>query len=89
MKKSLKKKLENVVANFLFDLNTAENRKKIVNELYEVLKIEFEDLTSIELVDKQIVYFRGYDKKTKKVIDLFVEPTLKICDIGDYTINNK
>lgn len=85
MKKQLKKKIEKIVTNFLFTCDYV-TREKVINELNEATKIEFKDLSTPEIIEMGLVCFRGYDPKTKKVIDLTINPTYNLINIEDCKI---
>lgn len=75
MKKSTKKKIEEIVVKFLWEQNDSITREKFKNELIESTRIQFEDKTTTEMVASNMVAFDGYDPKTKKIIHLTITPT--------------
>jgi hypothetical protein len=80
MRKLIKKKIEEIVVKFLWEQNDSITREKFKNELIESTKIQFEDKTTTEMVDSNMVTFEGYDPKTKKIIHLTISITYEKID---------
>jgi hypothetical protein len=74
MRKSVRKKIEEVINQYSFEYNVPEVRREMINKLYENAKIPFKDLTTVNDVDNDTIRFQGYDAKTNKMVDLIVQP---------------
>ena len=77
-KKLLKQAIGDICGRYLFDPNTKENRGFLVRDLNSIpwSKYEFEDKTTIEMVSENVTRFEGVHSKTKKVIQVSINPSV-------------
>jgi hypothetical protein len=74
MKKTLRKKLINALSIFICEPNNREIRSKIKNTIEEIMGYSFIDATTAEDIDNGYIFFYGYNKITKKILDITICP---------------
>ena len=69
-----KKKIENVLLKVLWEQNDPITRGRVKSKFTEILGFDIQDISSNERIDRGFAEFRGYDPKTKRVVDIIIGP---------------
>ena len=81
MTEELKKQIENVIEQFLFEQNNQETRLAIVNELNNVIskEYEFSDVTVVpDMENKNMAFFIGWNQSTDIIVHIQINPDMGI-----------
>lgn len=68
----LNRKIEKMMNDFLWSMNTSQAREQIRIRLNKILGAELTDETTPEGVDSGIMTFCGYSEKRKKIMNIII-----------------